>query len=182
MAQRSYGPELLRTIQYVGSAQSPYELNWARALAAGLLATDALMILLYAVPPWLGMEPVDVAGMTGALLLPRGGGTTAFWVGLAVQMALSTASVFAYASALFALQRDSTWSTGVVFGGILGCLGPVTALSLLLQRNPFVQEGLVRNPGVLLLELGAVPVLFLLLAHIAYGVIAGALYKHVHAA
>ena len=177
MAQRSY--ETLRSIQYVGS-QSPYELNWPRALAAGLLATDALMILLYLVPPWLGMEPVDVAGMTGALLLPRGG-TTAFWVGLAVQMALCTASVFAYVSALFALRRDSTWSTGGLFGVAVCCVGPVMLLSLLLQRNPFVQEGFVRNPGTLLLELGAMPVFFLVFAHIAYGAIAGALYKHVHA-
>jgi hypothetical protein len=39
----------------------------------------------------------------------------------------------------------------------------------------------MRSPGVLLLDLGMTPVLFLLAAHLAYGMIAGALYKHLHA-
>jgi hypothetical protein len=116
--------------------------------------------------------------MTGGLFAPQGG-ATAFWVGLAVQMALSTASVLVYAAALLLVRRDGSWFSGAAFGLLLGCLGPITILSLVLQRSPFVQEGLIRNPGVLLLQLGTAPVLFLLFAHLVYGVIAGALYRHV---
>lgn len=180
MAQRSYRPVFTHNVQYVGSAQDPYEINWARAIAAGLVATDALMIFLYMFPSWLRIEPVDVAGMTGALLLPRGG-STAFWVGLVVQMVLSAGLVSVYAAVLLAMRRESTWYTGVALGASLWCLGPITALPLLLRRNPVVEGGGVGNPGVLLLGLGATPVFFLLLAHLAYGAVAGTLYKHIRA-
>jgi len=147
MAQRSYRPAFTRTIQYVGSSQSPFEINWSRAIAVGLVATDALMVLLYIVPSWLRIEPVDVAAMVGALLLLRGG-STAFWLGLVVQMVFCAGSVLVYAAALQALGRESTWSTGAALGALLWFLGPVTALPLLLQRNPTAQEGVLQHPGV----------------------------------
>jgi uncharacterized membrane protein YagU involved in acid resistance len=157
----------------------PYALNWGLACAAGFVATIVITLMMYFVPPMIGMPPMDIGKMLGTMLLPQDG-TAAFWVGMLWHFINGIVFVLIYAGVLLALRKQSTAGSGAVFGIVLWLLA-MTMMPAMLSMHPLVRAGEMQNPGVFMLKMGGwTPAIFDLVGHLVYGVIAGLIYKHAH--
>jgi hypothetical protein len=182
--QQEYHPQEKRRHGGVVSPQpalitQPYALNWGLGIWAGFVATVAITLMMYWIPPLMGMPPMDIGTMLGTMLTPQPG-PTAFWLGMAWHFINGIVFTLVYAGVLLALQKQSTAGTGAWFGAILWLLGPMLLMSVMMAMHPLVRAGQMQNPGFFMLNMGMglMPALFDLVAHLVYGVIAGAIYKH----
>ncbi len=85
----------------------PHALNWSRAILGGLVGTVIIALMMYFMPPMMGMKPMDIGTMLGTMFPPHGG-STAFRLGLMMHFMMGIAFVLMYAAALLALRRQST--------------------------------------------------------------------------
>ena len=143
--------------------------DWGQAVGAGFLATAMSAM---------SIKSLDVPALLGSMALPQGGPNAAL-IGTIWHFANGIAFALVYAKVLAAWQRQSTLGTGAGFGLVLWVVA-MLLLPVLLSVHPLVRAGKMPNPGVFLLGLGAglVPAVSLLIGHLVYGVLAGALYKH----
>lgn len=159
-------------------ATQPYALNWGSAVAAGFLGTVAITLMMYFIPPRMGMPPMDIGTMLGTMLMPQGG-SMAFWLGMVWHFVNGIVFTIAYAAILLAFRKQSTWATGVGFGVVLWLLA-MMIMPMMLSMHLLVRAGSMDNPGPFMLRMGKgwMPAMFDLVAHLVYAVIAGAIYKH----
>jgi hypothetical protein len=146
---------------------------------AGFLATLAITIVLYAVPPVLGLPPFDVAATLGTMVVPRPG-PLAWGLGMTWHFVNGVLFTLAYAAVLLAIGRQSTWRTGLALGAGLWLVGPMLAMPVLLRLHLLVRAGEMPNPGFFMLDMGYgwTPAAFDLAAHLLFGYLVGVVYKH----
>lgn len=154
-------------------------MNWGGGIWAGFIATVVITLLMYLVPPLMGMPPMDIGTQLGTMLVPQPG-PAAFWLGMVWHFVNGIVFTLVYAGVLLALRKQSTVGTGLWFGAVLWLLGPMLIMPVMMAMHPLVQAGQMPNPGFFLLGMGMglMPALFDLVAHLIYGAIAGAIYKH----
>jgi uncharacterized membrane protein YagU involved in acid resistance len=159
-------------------AVQPYALNWGLGIAAGFVATVVLTLMIYFVPPMMGMKPIEIPAMLGTMFLPQGG-SAALWLGMVVHFMMGIIFTLIYAGVLLGLRTQSTWSTGAWFGGVLWLVA-MLMMPVMMSMHPLVQAGKMTNPGVFMLGMGMgwMPAVFALVAHSVYGIIAGWIYQH----
>jgi hypothetical protein len=153
-------------------------LNWGLGIWTGFVATVAITLVMYWIPPLMGMPPMDIGTTLGTMLAQPG--PTAFWLGMAWHFVNGILFTLIYAGVLLALQKQSTAGTGAWFGAILWLIGPMLLMPVMMAKHPLVQAGQMVNPGFFMLNMGMglMPALFDLVAHLVYGVIAGSIYRH----
>jgi hypothetical protein len=143
-----------------------------RAVTAGLAGTAALTLIL-AWGPTVGAPPLN---------LPLWDGTF-FTLNLGVAVALGYLVHFAIGVALALLYQNwarvrlpgEGWFRGAIFGTAVWAVLMVLGLPLFDWLDPLVSNGLLAAPGLFALGLGATAPAMLLLAHLVYGAIVGAL-------
>jgi hypothetical protein len=157
----------------------PFALDAGRVIAAGLVATLGITLLLYLVPPVLGLPPLDVEGILGRVFLPAGG-PVMIWLGTVLHVSMSTALVVVYGVIMMRLRRQSTASSGLVYGAVLWFLVPMLFLPAVARAYPSALHGAGTAPGPFLLEWGhgLRPAVLALLQYMIFGMVAGGLYKH----
>lgn len=179
MATERYSHNEVPAVAGAVPSTQPYALDWGRAIAGGLMGTVIITLMMYFMPPMIGMKPMDIGTMLGTMFLPHGG-STAFWLGLMMHFMMGIAFVLMYAAALLALRRQSTWGSGAVFGMVLWLIGPMLMMPVMMAMHPLVQAGTMMNPGFFMLGMGKglMPALASLMMHLFYAVAAALIYKH----
>lgn len=144
-----------------------------------MVATGAITLYMFFIPRMLGIEEMDIGITIGAISDPDGG-AGAFLGRMAWHVGNGLIYVFIYAAVLLFLQKQSTAWRGLVFGGCLWLVGPMTLVPVLLNLHPQVYSGEWTNPGIFMLSLGAgwKPAAIDLVAHLTHGLLTGAIYKH----
>lgn len=151
-----------------------YSLNWPRAVAAALAAAAAITVYMLTVPRWFGVPEMDI-GLTIGALMDAGDGPLATFGRLAWHVGNGIVYVLIYAAVLRRFQRQSSATTGAIFGVLLWFAGPMLLIPAVLNAMG------IANPGLFMVSLGwgLTPALLDLGAHLVHGVIAGSIYKHV---
>lgn len=150
-----------------------YAISWPRVIGAALAGAAAITVYMLTVPGWFGVPEVDIGLAVGALVDPAGGALATFgrfaWL-----VGTGAVSVLVYAALLKAFRRQSTATSGMLFGVLLWLAGPMLLIPALL--NLFS----VDNPGLFMISLGRglTPALIDLGAHLVHGAVAGGVYKH----
>ena len=162
-----------------GTAGEHYVINWPRALFASLVASAVITLYMLTAPRILGIEQMDHGLVLGAALVPSGG-PAAFLVRIAWHVVNGMLYVPMYVAVVAALGKQSTVWTGAVFGVALWLVGPMLLIPVLLNLISAAGSGELANPGIFMqnLGLGVLPCFVDLGAHLAHGLVAGALYKH----
>jgi hypothetical protein len=51
-------------------------------------------------------------------------------------------------------------------------------MPVMMGMHPVVRSGMMMNPGLFMVGMGSMGVMLMLVSHLVFGVIAGAIYKH----
>ena len=153
----------------------PYRLHAVQAIGAGFLAAAMGSSGAKAA------SSLDIRGLLGAAAaqaIPMSG-PTALLVGTLWHFINGIVFALVYAAVLVVRQRQSTVPKGLALGLVLW-LTAMVVLPLLMVMEPSVRSGRAPHPGFFLLGLGMgwTPALFVLLDHLVYGTLVGAIYKH----
>ena len=156
-------------------ALPPYRLHAAQAIGAGFLAAAMGSSGARAAS---SLDIQSVLGTAAAQAIPMSG-PTALLVGTLWHSVNGIVFALAYAEILLVRQKQSTVPTGLTLGLVLW-LAAMLILPVLIAMEPSVRSGRSPNPGFFLLGLGMgwTPALFVLLDHLVYGMLVGAIYKH----
>ncbi len=155
----------------------PYALNWKSAFAAGFLATAALTLILYFLPPLFGYPPMNVAQQLGSFIALET--RNIFWAGMLWHLANGIFFTVVYAWVLLKARTQSDAKTGAVFGAVVWLLAMIL-MPVMMAFHPQVRAGVMANPGFFLrgLDPGLGLAMLDLFAHLVFGILAGVIYKH----
>lgn len=158
-------------------AVGPYALNWKSLFAAGALATLAITLILYFLPPVFGYLPMNVALQLGSMIALET--RNVFWAGMLWHFANGIFFTGVYAWVLLKFRTQSDAKTGAVFGAAVWLLA-MLMMPIMMAFHPQVRAGVMPNPGFFLrgLDPGLGLAMLDLFAHLVYGILAGMIYKH----
>src|SRR5690606_38207188 len=111
-----------------------YALDVRQAVIAGILATLLLTGLWYVVIPWFGAQPFDVVRILGTMFHPSSG-PAALLVGIVWHFGNGVLFTLLYAGVLLSFNQQSSWLTGLAFGGFLFLLA-MLMLPVMLLIHP----------------------------------------------
>jgi hypothetical protein len=145
------------------------------ASGAGLLAGAVMSAVLYltvAIAP--GQMRLDLFRLLGTLAFPRG--AAVYVCGAVVHAALSVAAGLVYLAVFQRLQLASNLAAWGAAFGLVHYLLAGMALVVLPEVHPRVRAGELPAPGAYALKYSPATAAGLLLLHLLYGALVGALY------
>lgn len=155
-------------------------MDWLGVIAWGLLATLVMTAMMAAAPP-LGLSRVSLPFILGTAFTPDR--ALAGIIGLGVHVINGWIAAFLYA---FAFERfhEAHWWLGAILGALHGGLVLVVLLPLLPGMHPRMASEWrgpeptreLEPPGFMGLHYGRWTPAIIIVAHIVYGTILGALY------
>lgn len=153
----------------VNTAAHRYSVNWSSAAVAGIGATLVMTALLYMANA-VGMVHMDMVKTLGTMFVAPG--ATAYVVGGIMHLMMGIIFAAIYALAYQATGLASNWKTGLGFGFIHWIVAGI-GLGLL----PLVHPPMPMTPGFFLVHQGMMGILGLLMLHLVYGAVVGAMYR-----
>lgn len=107
--------------------------------------------------------------MTGAV------SSTAWWLGMFSHLIVSGLIAFLYAAGFEYITKASSWLIGAGFGVIHWLIAGVF-LGMMSGVHPLMQDARLDGPGFFAANFGMMSIVAVLLLHIIYGAIVGAIY------
>ena len=148
------------------------------AIVAGLVGGLAFLIVVtmgYAV----GMTRMNFLYILGSMLTPKAPRSTVYAIGLGIHAMASAGFGLVHAGILHAIGVTSVAQAAgwdLLIGGVHGLLVLIALPMVLELMHPLVHQGEIERPGIALTGFGAMTPIGSLAAHVAFGVVTGALY------
>jgi len=146
-----------------------HAIKWRRALAIGALAGVVVIVLMSVVAPLLGID-ADLCAPVGAAL---GFTDHAALAGCIAQLVVGAIGALVYAAVFELVTHRATSWLGLLIGVGHACLAGLGVGFLFVWRQSL--DG-VSVPGGFMLFRGAWAGVVLIIAHVAYGTLIGAMY------
>lgn len=164
--------ELIGAVSLTGRFQA------GSAIVAGLVGGLAfLMVVTLGLA--VGMTRMNFLYVLGSMLAPKAPRSTVYAVGLAVHAMASAAFGLVHAGILHGIGVTSVGHAAgwdLLIGGIHGLLVLMVLPMALEFMHPLIRRGEIERPRVALTGFGALTPIGSLMAHLAFGVVTGALY------
>jgi hypothetical protein len=144
-------------------------INWGIIVAAGLVATAIMTMLMYAAP-MMGMPKMDMGQMIGSMVLPVG--RTAFAMGLLIHFVMGVAFAIIYALVWHGAGIPVTWWTGLIFGAVHFVVAAI-GMGMMSFTHPEINAGRLPSP----MERGSINMAMLLMGHLIFGVVVALIYQ-----
>src|SRR5579862_2152400 len=151
--------------------RSMQEPKFGRALFAGIAAWVAFALILYAAP-LVGLPEIDVPGMLGGLY-----GWNSAALGWVLLFVTGIAFALLYAYRFVNRLPGAGWQRGLVFGILPWLVMMVIVAPLLPLLSPTMAP--TATPGFFFTEMGLGAIMGLLIAHLGWGTVLGAVYGNV---
>jgi hypothetical protein len=143
-----------------------------RTILAGLAGTAALTLIL-AWGPTVGAPALNLPLWDGTFFTLNLG--VAVTLGYVVHFAIGVVLALLYQSRVAPRLNGEGWWRGALFGLMVWAGLMLVGLPLFDWLDPLVQNGLLTAPGLFALGLGMTAPVMLLLAHLVFGAIVGAI-------
>jgi hypothetical protein len=148
------------------------------AIVAGLIGGIAFLLVVY-MGLGVGMTRMNFLHLLGSMVAPRSSRSTAYAIGLVVHLMLSAVFGLVHAGLLTAIGVSSVGSAAawdLLIGAVHGVAVLIVLPMMLSMAHPLVRSGELDRPGVALVGYGAMTPAGSLMAHVAFGVVTGAIY------
>ncbi|CAN5816376.1 MAG: hypothetical protein H0W11_12330 [Gemmatimonadetes bacterium] len=149
-------------------------IDWLGAMGAGVLGALAMTLMTDA-SRMIGMIQANLSRYQGCIVLGRSEGTAPLLAGLGAHLAMGAVLAIGYALVFALLWGEATWWNGAITGAV-HWLPAALGFPALDAMNPCVREGRMPAFGAFGRGYGPMMVLGLLMGHVVYGAIVGALY------
>lgn len=162
----------------IGAASPAEHFQAGSAVVAGLVGGLAFLVVV-TMGLASGMTRMNFLYILGSMLAPKAPRSTVYALGSAVHAAASAVFGLVYAGILHAIGvtsvgRAAAW--GLLIGGVQGLLVLMVLPMGLGLMHPLVRRGELERPRAALTGFGVMTPAGSLLAHLAFGVVTGALY------
>ena len=148
------------------------------AIWAGLVGAVAMLAVIY-MGLASGMTSMDLLRTLGTMAVPRASNPVVYGVGLMMHLMMGAAFGLVHAGLLHAVDPGSDGAAtgyGALFGGIHGIGVAVMMPIMLTMMHPLVRSGDMPAPGVAMTGLGKMTPMGIVMAHVVFGLVAGAIY------
>lgn len=148
------------------------------AIGAGLVGGLVFLVVVY-MGLASGMTRMNLLAMLGSMMAPRATKAASYAIGFVIHMMLSAAFGLIHAASLTALDVTSVGSAAawdVLIGAVHGVVVLIVMPPMLVMAHPLVRSGDLERPGALLTGFGTMTPMGSLLAHVAFGLVTGAIY------
>jgi hypothetical protein len=165
-------------MELIGAVSIAGQFNAGGAIVAGLAGGLAFLIVVtmgYSV----GMTRMNFLYILGSMLAPKSPRSTVYAIGLGVHAMASAAFGLVHAGILHAIGVTSVGQAAgwdLLIGGVHGLLVLMVLPMALEMMHPLVRRGEIERPRIALTGFGAMTPIGSLAAHVAFGVVTGALY------
>lgn len=143
-------------------------MDWSGIVVAGLVATAAITMLMYA-GPMMGIPRMDIAQTLGSMVLPRGG--AAFAAGMMIHFIMGIVFVAVYAAVWSGLGASVTWWSGLIFGLVHAMVAAV-GMSMAMKMHKEVKAGRLASP----MAGGARGMMGMVMGHLVFGLVTALAY------
>jgi len=151
------------------------------AILSGLVGGLVFLMVVY-MGLGVGMTRMNFLRMLGTMLVPRANNAVVYGTGFAIHMMFSAIFGLVHAGILTAIGVTSVGQAAgwdAVIGAVHGAAVLVALPVMLTMAHPLVRRGELEAPGVALVGYGSMTPLGSLMAHVAFGLVTGALYAAV---
>lgn len=147
--------------------------NWLMAAAAGVVGA-LVMTLMTDMSRAVGLIEANMSRYQGCMVTQRMDGGKALIAGLTFHLLTGAALAIGYAL-IFRVIGEATWWIGALIG-VVHWVAAGIGFPFLDRMNACVADGRMRGFGVMGRNYGPMMVLGLLMGHVVYGAIVGAIY------
>ncbi len=155
------------------------EFEFGKALIGGLIGTVAMTMVMY-MGSMMGMK-MDMPMTLGTMLLPRGGAAWGLGLMAHLMMGMVFFIIYAVLFKAFGIQSGVIgWSAlfGAVHSLVAGiAFGMMPALHPRMVSGPDAGTDRVPAPGFMGAKMGPMGPMGVVVVHVAYGLVAGAIYS-----
>lgn len=148
------------------------------AIWAGVVAAVAMLGVIYAGLAS-GMTSMNLLRTLGTMIAPRGADAVVYGLGLMMHLMMGAVFGVVHAGLLHAVDVGSDGAAvgyGVLFGVIHGLMVAMTMPIMLTMMHPLVRSGEMPKPGVAMTNLGKMTPMGIVMGHVVFGLVAGAIY------
>jgi len=148
------------------------------AILAGLVG-GLVFLAVVSMGLGIGMTRMNLLRVLGSMMVPKAPRGTTYAIGFVVHMMLSAVFGLVHAGVLTAIDVTSVGSAAawdVLIGAVHGAGVLILMPVMLVMAHPLVRMGELERPGVLMTGFGSMTPVGSLLAHVAFGLVTGAIY------
>ena len=148
------------------------------AILSGLVGALAMLMVIYGGRA-MGMTTMDLLRTLGTMVSPRGEKRVVYGIGLMMHLMMGAAFGLIHAGLLHAADPSSEGAAtglGALFGLGHGAIVAVMMPVMLAMAHPLVRSGEMIAPGVAMTGFGKMTPMGIVMAHVAFGLVAGGLY------
>lgn len=153
-----------------------YSVGWA--LLAGVIGAMAMLPVIYGGLA-MGMTKMDLLRTLGSMVQPKGSDAIIYGVGLMMHAMMGAAFGLVHAGLLHAFDPSSVGAAtglGILIGAVHGVIVTGAMPVMLTMGHPLVKDGTITAPGPAMTGFGKMTPMGLIVAHVAYGLVTGAIY------
>lgn len=153
-----------------------YSIGWA--LLAGVIGAMAMLPVIYGGLA-MGMTKMDLLRTLGSMVQPKGSDATIYGIGLMMHAMMGAAFGLVHAGLLHAFDPSSGGAAvglGILIGAVHGMIVTGVMPMMLTMGHPLVKDGTITAPGPAMTGFGKMTPMGLVVAHVAYGLVTGAIY------
>lgn len=150
----------------------------ATAIWAGLVGAIVMLVVI-TMGLASGMTSMNLLRTLGTMVAPKASKQAVYGIGLAMHLMMGAVFGLVHAGLLHAVDPSSDSAAagyGLLFGGIHGVVVAFMLPIMLTAMHPLVRNGEMSAPGMAMTGLGKMTPMGIIMAHIAFGVVAGAIY------
>lgn len=148
------------------------------AIIAGAIGAVAMLAVIYGGKS-MDMTSMDLLRTLGTMALPKGPKSTVYGVGLMMHLMMGAMFGLGEAGLLHAFDPSSAGAAAgldALFGLALGGVVAVVMPMMLTMAHPLVRSGDLPEPGFAMTGFGKMTPIGLIMAHVVFSLVAGAIY------
>lgn len=148
------------------------------AILAGLVGAVAMLVVIYGGKA-MGMTRMDLLKTLGTMVAPKAATNVVYAIGAMMHLMMGAVFGLVHAGLLHAVDPSSDGAAagfGALFGGVHGMIVAFMLPVMLTMMHPLVRSGHMPAPGVAMTKLGTMTPMGIVMAHIVFGLVTGAIY------
>ncbi len=164
------------TTTLASSLAGQYSAGWA--IFAGAIGAMAMLVVIYGGRA-MGMTKMDLLRTLGTMVQPKGSTNVVYGIGLMMHLMMGAAFGLLHTGLLHAFDPTSTGAAtglGILIGAVHGMIVTGGMPIMLRMGHPLVKDGTIDDPGPAMTGFGKMTPIGMVMAHVVYGIVVGAIY------
>ena len=148
------------------------------AILAGIVGALAMLVVMYGGRA-MGMTSMDLLRTLGTMMVPKASAGMTYGIGMMMHLMMGAGFGLLHAGVLHAVDPSSDGDAvvvGLVAGVVHGMVVAGMMPTMLTTMHPLVKSGQIYAPGPFMTGMGKMTPMGMIMAHVVFSIVAGAIY------